>query len=220
MDKQPIDSILDVLFTWFNIKKIWIWFLEINYQIRTSGASRGLRGLVAAVCRCCCAAIVAVLLQLLLLLCVVDVCCYRYCYCVAIVVLLMLLWYCRCRRVQPGVRNREGWGIRNKRELGRGSHFETIEFFKLIIFFIHSFLVLLSQCPEPRGMGIGNKTIEVSDDQFYWPNVKWDVVKLVGQCRTCQLAKQQKQNTCLYNPLRVPNHPWIDVSMNFVLGLP
>ena len=43
---------------------------------------------------------------------------------------------------------------------------------------------------------------------------------LISQCRTCQLAKQRKQNTVLYTPLPVLNCPWQDVSMDFVLGLP
>jgi len=46
-----------------------------------------------------------------------------------------------------------------------------------------------------------------------------DIALLVGQCPTCQLTKQQKQNTGLYSPLPVSNCPWQDVSMDFVLGL-
>jgi len=30
-----------------------------------------------------------------------------------------------------------------------------------------------------------NKTI-----RFYWPSLKRDIAKIVGQCRTCQLGKQ------------------------------
>ena len=56
--------------------------------------------------------------------------------------------------------------------------------------------------------------------QFYWPGLKTGVAKIVGQCRSCQLAKHRKQNTGLYTPLPVPDRPWQDVSMDFVLGLP
>ena len=65
-----------------------------------------------------------------------------------------------------------------------------------------------------------DKTIEEVERQFYWPGLKRGVAKIVGQCRTCQLAKHRKQNTGLYTPLPVPDRPWQDVSMDFVLGLP
>jgi len=65
-----------------------------------------------------------------------------------------------------------------------------------------------------------NKTIEAVEHHFYWPSLKRDVARLVRQCRTCQLAKQRKQNTGLYTSLPVPNCPWQDVSMDFMPGLP
>ena len=65
-----------------------------------------------------------------------------------------------------------------------------------------------------------DKTIEEVECQFYWPGLKRGVAKIVGQCCTCQLAKHRKQNTGLYTPLPVPNRPWQDVSIDFVLGLP
>ena len=48
-----------------------------------------------------------------------------------------------------------------------------------------------------------DKTIKEVECQFYWPNLKRGVAKIVGQCRTCQLAKNRKQNTGLYTPLPV-----------------
>ena len=56
--------------------------------------------------------------------------------------------------------------------------------------------------------------------QFYWPGLKKGVAKIVGQCRTCQLAKYRKQNTSLYMPLPMLDRLWQDVSMDFMLGLP
>ena len=65
-----------------------------------------------------------------------------------------------------------------------------------------------------------DKTIEEVECQFYWPGLKRGVAKIVGQCCTCQLAKHRKQNTGLYTPLPMPNRPWQDVSIDFMLGLP
>ena len=56
--------------------------------------------------------------------------------------------------------------------------------------------------------------------QFFWPNLKRNVNQIINQCRTCQTTKQVRQNTGLYTPLPVPERPWEDVSMDFVLGLP
>jgi len=39
-----------------------------------------------------------------------------------------------------------------------------------------------------------NKMIKTVEHRFYWPYLKRDVVKIVGQYRMCQLAKQQKIN--------------------------
>ena len=65
-----------------------------------------------------------------------------------------------------------------------------------------------------------DKTIEESERQFYWPSLKRGIAKIVGQYGTCQLAKHCRQNTGLYTPLPMPDRPWQDVSMGFVLGLP
>jgi hypothetical protein len=65
-----------------------------------------------------------------------------------------------------------------------------------------------------------DKTIEEVERQFYWPGLKRDVAKIIGHCRQCQLAKHHKQNVGLYTPLPIPDKPWQDVSMDFVLGLP
>lgn len=40
-----------------------------------------------------------------------------------------------------------------------------------------------------------DKTIALVEDRFYWPSLKKDVSRI--ECRTCQLAKANKNNTGL-----------------------
>jgi len=65
-----------------------------------------------------------------------------------------------------------------------------------------------------------DKIIALVEDRFYWPSLKRDVVRIVSQCRICQLDKSKKQNTDFYTLLPLPHTPWRDLSMDFVLGLP
>lgn len=65
-----------------------------------------------------------------------------------------------------------------------------------------------------------DKTIEEVERQFDWPSLKRDVSKIIDQCHHCQLVKHCNQNTGLYTPLPVPDHPWDDICIDFVLCLP
>ena len=65
-----------------------------------------------------------------------------------------------------------------------------------------------------------DKTLALVQSNFYWPKMFRDVDRHVKQCRMCHLAKIRSQNSGLYTPLPVPNAPWEDVSLDFVLGLP
>ena len=47
-----------------------------------------------------------------------------------------------------------------------------------------------------------------------------DVHKVCRTCITCQKAKSKCRPHGLYTPLPVPNAPWADLSMDFILGLP
>jgi len=64
------------------------------------------------------------------------------------------------------------------------------------------------------------KTLKVLQDHFYWPHMKRDVERICGRCTTCKLAKSKVQPHGLYTPLPIPTHPWNDISMDFVMGLP
>ncbi|XP_022875838.1 uncharacterized protein LOC111394320 [Olea europaea var. sylvestris] len=85
---------------------------------------------------------------------------------------------------------------------------------------VRDFIMWESHAGElARHFGCDKIIVEV-ERQFYWPNLKTDVVKIVGTCNTWQRFKQKRQNTGLYTPLPVPSCPWQDVSMDFVLELP
>ena len=57
-------------------------------------------------------------------------------------------------------------------------------------------------------------------EHFYWLKMRKDVNKVCKQCFKCKEAKSKTQPHGLYTPLDVPSEPWVDISMDFVLGLP
>jgi hypothetical protein len=64
------------------------------------------------------------------------------------------------------------------------------------------------------------KTEEVLSTHFFWPKMRRDVERFVGQCTTCQKDKSRLNPHGLYMPLPIPSISWVDISMDFVLGLP
>ena len=64
------------------------------------------------------------------------------------------------------------------------------------------------------------KTLDVLHEHFYWPKMKRDVQQIGEQCIAYRKAKSRVQLHGLYTPLPVPTEPWVDISMDFVLGLP
>ena len=50
--------------------------------------------------------------------------------------------------------------------------------------------------------------------------MKQDVERLCGKCITCRQAESKVEPYRLSTHLPIPSAPWIDVLMNFVLGLP
>ena len=55
---------------------------------------------------------------------------------------------------------------------------------------------------------------------FFWPKMKCDVERAYLGCITYRQTKYRVLPHGLYTPLPVPSAPWVDISMDFVLGLP
>jgi hypothetical protein len=88
---------------------------------------------------------------------------------------------------------------------------------------VGSVRLLLMQ--EAHGGGLmghfgAKKTKDVLASHFFWPKMRRDVERFVACYTTCQKAKSRLNPHCLYMPLPVPSIPWVDISMDFVLGLP
>ena len=64
------------------------------------------------------------------------------------------------------------------------------------------------------------KTYSMLCEHFYWLKMRKDVNKVCKKCFKCKEAKSKTQPHGLYTPLDVPSEPWVDISMDFVLGLP
>jgi len=62
--------------------------------------------------------------------------------------------------------------------------------------------------------------LQALKEHFYWPRMLRDVEKLCASCATCAQAKSRASPHGLYTPLPIPQQPWEDLSMDFVLGLP
>ena len=64
------------------------------------------------------------------------------------------------------------------------------------------------------------KTLKVLQDHFFWPHMRRDIERICERCATCKQAKSKVQTHGLYTPLPIPYHPWNDISMDFIVGLP
>ena len=57
--------------------------------------------------------------------------------------------------------------------------------------------------------------------EFFWQGMKADIKTFVRECTVCQRIKSEASTLAgLPQPLEIPTTPWIDVSLDFVEGLP
>ena len=65
------------------------------------------------------------------------------------------------------------------------------------------------------------KTLERIKANFYWPKMNQEVEEYVCSCDSCQPNKATRHKKYgLLDPLDIPNGPWDDISMDFIVGLP
>nr|KYP41877.1 Transposon Ty3-I Gag-Pol polyprotein [Cajanus cajan] len=57
-------------------------------------------------------------------------------------------------------------------------------------------------------------------EKFFWPHMKKDVQRFCSRCIACLRAKSKTKPHGLYTPLPISISPWVDISMDFILGLP
>jgi len=65
-----------------------------------------------------------------------------------------------------------------------------------------------------------DKTLALISSDYYCPKLTNDVAHYVERCYVCQRSKGVLTNAGLYTPLPIPEGPWFDVSMDFMLGSP
>ena len=72
-------------------------------------------------------------------------------------------------------------------------------------------------CAHP-GM---NRTEELIKRYYYWPNMRKVIKRYIRNCHSCQRAKPSHDGlTGLLRPLPIPAQRWVDISMDFIVGLP
>ena len=65
-----------------------------------------------------------------------------------------------------------------------------------------------------------HKTLDVLSKHLYWPHMQNDVKRICANSIACKQAKSKSMLHSLYTPLPVLTHLWVNISMDFVLGLP
>ncbi|KAL4378923.1 hypothetical protein GQ457_02G026950 [Hibiscus cannabinus] len=77
----------------------------------------------------------------------------------------------------------------------------------------------ISLCGLMGHFGV-TKTLHTLKEHLFWPKMCRDVERYWERCVTCKKAKSKVQPHGMSLPLPIPDSPWTDISMDFVLGLP
>ena len=65
------------------------------------------------------------------------------------------------------------------------------------------------------------QTLNMIRRHYYWPAMRGDVEQYLRNCHVCKRAKSARDAyNGLLQPLPVPERPWVDLTMDFVVGLP
>jgi len=64
------------------------------------------------------------------------------------------------------------------------------------------------------------KTFDLLDRQYYWKDIRKQVDQYVRNCHSCQRSRTSRHAMFgVLRPLSLPEKPWEDISMDFVVGL-
>ena len=63
------------------------------------------------------------------------------------------------------------------------------------------------------------KTLDALHKHLFWPHMRKFVYSFCDKCIACGKAKSKVQPHGLYTPLPIPTMSWVDISMDFILGL-
>jgi len=55
-------------------------------------------------------------------------------------------------------------------------------------------------------------------EYYYWARMSKDVQDIMKKCTTCRMYKSHLLSQGFYTPLLVLTLPWVDISMDFILG--
>ncbi|XP_058003746.1 uncharacterized protein LOC131180143 [Hevea brasiliensis] len=101
------------------------------------------------------------------------------------------------------------------------SKFLRFEFVKELYADYKDFATIYATCEKWWVMGHFGvaKTLDILKEHFFWPHMRRDSERACSRWETCKRAKSRAMPNGLYTPFPIPKEPWVDISMDFILGL-